>query len=314
MTARVPGPRVVGEEGTPVVVGQPAPELGRDGAQPVDGGAPVAGLGDGPLDVRHARPTRRSSRVVQPGDAGRRRHGRCGRQHVVRRHGVVPRRPSAACGPAGRPRSRRRPWSGRCRPGAGRRRGARRSTGRGADRRRPARRGPSRCRPWRRWRARRRGRRSWRRWSSRRRGAPPAGRRGGRRRRRRPADGRGGRWRGTRRRCGAGPRRSRRRRGGGRSPAAAPAGRGAGGPSGRSARGRGGTRSCRWPGTLSRWRSSAVEYAVPRPVTGEGSTSSTRKREESPVTRCEAVSAPPAPAPITTTQQSPSPPCIEPTP
>ena len=86
----VPGAGVVGEEGTAVVVGEPAPELGGDRTQPVDGGPPVTGLGDGPLDVRaHCGP--QLVERVQPADAGRRRHGRGGRQHVVGGDDVVAR-------------------------------------------------------------------------------------------------------------------------------------------------------------------------------------------------------------------------------
>ena len=46
----VPGAGVVGEEGALVLVAEPAPELGGDRPEAVDGRAPVAGLGDG---VRH---------------------------------------------------------------------------------------------------------------------------------------------------------------------------------------------------------------------------------------------------------------------
>ena len=63
---------------------------------------------------------------------------------------------ACTCGRDGRPRWRRRPWSGRCRPAAGRPRAAPGSTGRrpaGAECR--ARRAPSRCRAGRRSRVRR---------------------------------------------------------------------------------------------------------------------------------------------------------------
>ena len=315
VAAHVPGAGVVGEEGTPVVVAQPPPELGGDGTQPVDGRAPVAGLGDGALDVGVARRARSSSRVcirVMPGGGGT---GGVVGSTVRPGTSVVPRRPCAGCGRAGRRRSRRRPWSGRCRRGAGRRRAARRSTGRAS---RPDAASPSGAQSvpaGRRWRARRRGRRSW-----------PVGR---------PvveahhepvaaavdADARTG---------------------------LASHEPGVGGVLGRGAQQAldvvavdaagdevlrlglrvvvladpaeevlGVARERAHPARRHVEQVPVVGGGVRRAATGARGTGRPARpgsARTGPVTRCEAVSAPPAPAPITTTQQSPSPPCIQPTP
>ena len=142
----------------------------------------------------------------------------------------------------------------------------------------------------------------------RRRGGPRTGRRGGRSRPRTRGGARGGRCRGTPTRSAAGPRRSR------RTPGA-------------------GTKSCGWvsgswwvrtqrkkcsgsrgkaliplAGTLSRWRSSlgGVRRAAARASDGVDQRHAVARGQA--VSRWEAVSAPAAPAPTTTTQQSPSPP------
>ncbi len=89
----VPGARVVGEEGALVLVVESSPDLCGDRPEAVDGRTPVTGLGDG---VRHVvvQDLAQHLQGVDPGDAGRRRHGRSRRQtvhageEVVARHGV----------------------------------------------------------------------------------------------------------------------------------------------------------------------------------------------------------------------------------
>ena len=99
--ADLPAPGVVLEEDPAVVLGQPAPQLGGDGPQPVDGGAPVAGLLDGARDVGVDGVPQLVERG-EPGDAGRRRDRRRGRQHVVAGHQVVTRhRVQGAARPVG---------------------------------------------------------------------------------------------------------------------------------------------------------------------------------------------------------------------
>ena len=73
-----------------VLLAEPLPELGGHRAEPVDGGAPVAGLLDRVVDVGV---DRRVQLVegAEPGDAGRGRHGRGRRQAVHPGHEVVPR-------------------------------------------------------------------------------------------------------------------------------------------------------------------------------------------------------------------------------
>ena len=124
----VPGAGVLGEEASLVVLRQPPPQLGGDGTEPVDRGSPVAGLATvlSTWACTAARSSSRSCVRVMPGGGGT---GGVVGSTCGLRHGVVPRdRVEVRSGPVGA-RSRRRPSSGRCRPGAGRRRAARRVHG-----------------------------------------------------------------------------------------------------------------------------------------------------------------------------------------
>ena len=241
---------------------------------------------------------RTSARECGAGDAGGRRHGRRRGQHVVGWDHVVCARRRGACGRGGRRDRRRRPWSGRCRPGAGRRRAGCQSTGREPAGRRREPRVPSRCRLG-------------------------AGREHDRSRHdgllvveahdqavAGPVDVDDPASRRTRRAL-----RGTRRRWQQALDVAAEDPRGA--KSGAGTAGRGGCGASGEVVGVARERAHAAgrdveQVAVvrggvglPRPVVGTGSTSSTRNREESPVTRWEAASVPPAPAPTTTTHSRP---------
>ena len=83
----VPRAGVLGDEASLVGLRQPSPQLGGDGTEPVDRGAPVAGARDGLLHVC-GQGRAEGVEVLGAGDAGRRRHrGRRG-QHVGQRHRV----------------------------------------------------------------------------------------------------------------------------------------------------------------------------------------------------------------------------------
>ena len=86
----LPRASVLLDEPALVVVTQALPQLRGHRPEAVDRRAPVAGLGDRPLDVGVDDPVQLLERA-DPGDARRRRHQRGGRHPVRRGHQVVPR-------------------------------------------------------------------------------------------------------------------------------------------------------------------------------------------------------------------------------